>query len=205
MDMKTPLLTPLSLLLFLLLSFSPKPSNASSPVLDTDGHELQTGVGYYVLPVIRGQGGGLTLGASRSGTCPLAVVQEQNEVSDGLPVKFSPANASTGAVHLSTDLNVLFDAATICVQSTVWRLGTYDETVEQYFIVSGGVLGNPGRDTVSNWFKIEKMDEDYKLVFCPTVCDTCRVICRDVGVYVDGGTRRLALSDEPFRVMFKKA
>ncbi|KAI3407942.1 uncharacterized protein J3R85_020610, partial [Psidium guajava] len=204
-DMKASLFAPLSLLLFLLLllSFSPKPSNASSLVLDTDGHKLQTGVGYYILPVVRGRGGGLTLGASRSGTCPLAVVQEQHEVSNGLPVKFSPADA--GAVRLSTDLNIWFEAATICVQSTAWRLAPYDGIAKQYFVTSGGVLGNPGRETVSNWFKIEKMDKDYKLVFCPTVCDTCKVICRDVGIYVDGATRRLALSDEPFRVMFKKA
>ncbi|KAK3406148.1 hypothetical protein EUGRSUZ_K02323 [Eucalyptus grandis] len=164
MDMKTPL--SVLLLSLLLLSFSPKPSNAaSSPVLDTDGHKLQTGVNYHILPVLRGRGGGLTLGASRSGNCPLA----------------------------------------ICMHSTVWRLGAYNEEVKQYFVESGGVLGSPGRETISNWFKIEKVDEDYKLVFCPTVCDTCKVICRDVGVYVDGATRRLALSDEPFRVMFKKA
>ncbi|XP_039161292.1 kunitz trypsin inhibitor 5-like [Eucalyptus grandis] len=110
-----------------------------------------------------------------------------------------------GPIRLSTDLNVWLDAAKICMHSTVWRLGAYNEEVKQYFVESGGVLGNPGRETISNWFKIEKVDEDYKLVFCPTVCDTCKVICRDVGVYVDGATRRLALSDEPFRVMFKKA
>ncbi|XP_030521601.1 kunitz trypsin inhibitor 5-like [Rhodamnia argentea] len=205
MDMKASLLTPFSLLFlfFLLLSFSPKPSNASSPVLDIDGHKLQTGVSYYILPVVRGRGGGLTLGASRSGTCPLAVVQEQHEVSNGLPVRFSPADA--GAIRLLTDLNIWFEAATICVQSTAWRLAPYNGISKQYFVMSGGVLGNPGRETVSNWFKIEKMDKDYKLVFCPAVCDTCKVICRDVGVYLEGVTRRLALSDEPFRVQFKKA
>ncbi|KAK2632131.1 hypothetical protein EUGRSUZ_L01961 [Eucalyptus grandis] len=203
MDMKTPL--SVLLLSLLLLSFSPKPSNAaSSPVLDTDGHKLQTGVNYHILPVLRGRGGGLTLGASRSGNCPLAVVQEQQELSDGLPAKFSPVDGRS-TIRLSTDLNVWFDAATICVQSTVWRLAAFDEEVKQYFVESGGVLGNPGRETVSNWFKIEKMDEDYNFRFCPTVCDTCKVICRDVGIYVDGATRRLALSDEPFRVKFKKA
>ncbi|KAI3407941.1 CDT1 domain-containing protein [Psidium guajava] len=195
MDMKASLLTALSVL----LSFSPKPSNASSSVLDTDGHELQIGVRYYILPVVRSRGGGLTLGAPRSGTCPLAVFQEQLEVSNGFPVKLSPADA--GAVFLLTDLNIWFEAATICVQSTTWRLAPYDGIAKQYFVTSGVVLGNPGRETVSNWFKIEKMDRDYKLVFCPTMCDTCRVICRDVGAYVDDVMRRLALSDEPFRVM----
>ena len=109
-------------------------------------------------------------------------------------------------VRVSTDLNIKFSAATICAQSTVWRLANYDESTGQYFVTTGGVEGNPGPETVSNWFKIEKLNDDYKLVFCPGVCDVCKVICRDVGLYIDEhGTRRLALSDVPFVVMFRKA
>lgn len=67
----------------------------------------------------------------------------------------------------------------------------------------GGVEGNPGRETLDNWFKIEKTDDGYKFVFCPTVCNFCKVICRDVGIFLDGnGMRRLALSDVPFSVIF---
>jgi hypothetical protein len=33
---------------------------APDPVLDIAGEKLRTGVGYYILPVIRGRGGGLT-------------------------------------------------------------------------------------------------------------------------------------------------
>ncbi|KAJ6738378.1 KUNITZ TRYPSIN INHIBITOR 2 [Salix koriyanagi] len=65
--------------------------------------------------------------------------------------------------------------------------------------------GNPGPETLDNWFKIERYGNGYKLVFCPTVCDDCEVLCRDIGIYVDSeGFRRLALSDVPFKVMFKK-
>ncbi|KAK0586142.1 hypothetical protein LWI29_001699 [Acer saccharum] len=77
---------------------------------------------------------------------------------------------------------------------------------DQWFVTTEGVEVNPGRETVSNWFKIEKFDGDYKLLFCPTVFDICRVVCRDIRIYIDqAGTRRLALSDTPFKVMFKEA
>jgi hypothetical protein len=178
---------------------------APDPVLDIAGEKLRTGVGYYILPVIRGRGGGLTFASTRNKTCPLDVVQELHEVSNGLPVTFSPVNQTKGVVPVSTDLNIKFSASTICVQSTVWKLDKFDESRSQWFVTSGGVEGNPGRGTTSNWFKIEKHDRDYKLVFCPTVCNFCKVLCRDVGIYIEDGRRSLALSDVPFIVMFKKA
>ncbi|TXG47972.1 hypothetical protein EZV62_027266 [Acer yangbiense] len=177
------------------------------PVLDIVGKKLRTGTDYYILPVIRGRGGGLTLASTGKETCPLDVVQERHDVENGLPVTFSPVNIKKGVVRLSTDQNIKFSASTICVQSTVWKLDSHDDSLGQWFVTTGGVEGNPGRETTSNWFKIEKFDDDYKLVFCPSVCDICKVLCRDIGIYIDQATgiRRLALSDTPFKVMFKKA
>ncbi|KAL7160844.1 hypothetical protein ACSBR2_041481 [Camellia fascicularis] len=206
--------TTIILSIFILSTFSSNSiflstaNSAPSPVLDVGGNEVRTGIDYYILPVIRGRGGGLTLASTtKSGTtCPLDVVQARHEVDNGLPLTFSPVNPKKGVVRVSTDMNIKFSASTICVQSTVWRLDNYDESTGQYFVTTGGVEGNPSRETTSNWFKIDKFDDDYKLVFCPGVCDFCKVICRDVGIYVDeNGTRRLALSDVPFKVMFKKA
>ncbi|KAL3504149.1 hypothetical protein ACH5RR_033990 [Cinchona calisaya] len=195
----------LFLLSFLLYnSFLASGTQQPNPVIDFEGKNLLVGVHYYILPVIRGRGGGLTLGNSDNETCPLDVVQEKFEVKSGLPLTFTPVNTTKGVVPLSTDLNIKFFAATICVQSTVWKLD-YDAAIGQYVIVSGGVEGNPGRETTSNWFKIEKYDRAYKLVFCPTVCKFCKVICKDVGIFIQNGRRRLALSDAPFRVMFKRA
>ena len=128
-----------------------------------------------------------------------------------------PVDPKKGVIRLSTDLNVKFPSvSTICAQySTVWRLDRHDG---QYLISTGGVEGNPDRKTLSNSFKIKKQDDDYKLFYCPTtVCNEynrckrtvnakAKAICKDVGIYIDGyGTRHLALSDKPFRVMFKKA
>lgn len=186
--------------------FSPRSAaEAPEPVLDITGKVLRTGIDYYILPVIRGRGGGLTL-ALINETCPLDVVQEQVEVKNGLPLTFTPVHPNKGLIPVSTDLNIKFSASSTCVQSTVWKL---DGSAGKYFITTGGVEGNPGRETISNWFKIEKYERDYKIVFCPTVCDYCRVICKDVGIIIQDGYRRLALSttddDVPFRVMFKKA
>ncbi|XP_052184036.1 kunitz trypsin inhibitor 5-like [Diospyros lotus] len=205
--------TPVRLLLLLLCLSVSAPFHLlvaadSSPdaVRDINGKKLRAGTEYYILPVFRGKGGGVTLGPRNAtfSTCPLDVVQERSEVSKGHPVSFTPVDPKKGVIRLSTDLNVKFPSvSTICAQSTVWRLDSHDG---QHLISTGGVEGNPGRKTLSNWFKIEKQDDDYKLFYCPTVCNYCKVICKDVGIYIDGyGTRHLALSDVPFRVMFKKA
>ncbi|KAK4844253.1 hypothetical protein QYF36_018084 [Acer negundo] len=108
-----------------------------------------------------------------------------------------------GDVCLSTDLNIKFSAASTCVQSIVSKLDNFDESLGKWFVTTGGVEGNSGHETVSNWFKIEKFDGDYKLLFA---CDICRVVCGDIGICIDqAGTRRLAFSDTPFKVMFREA
>ena len=61
----------------------------------------------------------------------------------GPPVDFHPSQPQERrytCVHWSKH-QVL--AATICVQSTTWMLD-YDQSLQQYFITSGGVEGNPG-------------------------------------------------------------
>ncbi|GMI65903.1 ARABIDOPSIS THALIANA KUNITZ TRYPSIN INHIBITOR 5 [Hibiscus trionum] len=187
--------------LFLAFTFLFFGSSTPAPVLDISGQELRTGLDYFVLPVIRGRGGGLTLESADNETlCPLFVAQEQLEVSSGLPLYFSPVN---GVIRESTDLNVLFNASSICVQTTLWAL-TYDESLQKYVVATGGVEGNPGPETLNNWFKIEKFDDDYKLVFCPTVCDFCRPVCGELGVIIVNGIRRLALTDDPLKVMFMR-
>ncbi|XP_015883988.3 kunitz trypsin inhibitor 5 [Ziziphus jujuba] len=196
---------------FLLLSFTTNPvpclaTSAPQEVRDTAGKILRTGTNYYILPVFHGHGGGLKLASAGNKTCPLDVVQEPREISHGLPLKLTPVNYKKGVIRVSTDLNIKFSpAATMCRQSTVWRLDDYDKKTGQRFVSSGGVEGNPGPATLSNWFKIEKLGAAYKLVFCPSVCHHCKVACRDIGVYIDKvGMRRLALSDKPLKVVFKK-
>jgi len=124
--------------------------SAPDPVLDLDGKKVRTVADYYILPVIRGRGGGLGLASTGSKTCPLHVVQERQEVSEGLPLTFSPVNQKKGVVRVSTYLNINFSASTICVQSTVWNLDKFVDSIRQWFVTTGGVKGNPGRETTSN-------------------------------------------------------
>lgn len=188
----------------------------TTSAFDSDGHEVQPGIKYYIAPSqSNDNGGGLSL-ASRDGFCPPFVVQENSQLSKGLTLRFLPLDTKQNTITLSSDLNIVFNAATICVQSTVWRVssgggggsGSTDDMVtgRRYFIRSGGVVGRPGVGTVSNWFRIEKFgDIGYKFVFCPSVCSSCKVVCGDVGVFEENGRKWLAIDDQPFVFTLKKA
>ncbi|XP_054792171.1 miraculin-like [Prosopis cineraria] len=174
---------------------------APDQVIDTSGKKLQAGVRYIVLPAPQPPGGGGLALASIGEKCPLDVVAVLGD--PGLGVSFTPVNSKKGRIRVSTDLNVMFSANTDCPQSNVWKLDDYDNTTGQWFVTTGGVVGNPGRQTVRDWFKIEKYEESYKFVYCPSVCTNCKVLCKDIGIYADShGNRRLALSDTPFKVQF---
>ncbi|GAU35586.1 hypothetical protein TSUD_295220 [Trifolium subterraneum] len=102
-----------SLLAFSIISlaFICKTIAAPEPVLDITGKKVTTGVKYYILPVIRGKGGGLTVTNennlnSNNNTCPLFVLQEKLEVKNGQAVTFTPYNANQGVILTSTDLNI---------------------------------------------------------------------------------------------------
>ncbi|CAA0843349.1 Kunitz family trypsin and protease inhibitor protein [Striga hermonthica] len=195
------------ILLFTLLSHRAA-AQAASPVLDITGQEVQAGVPYHIISAIWGAGGGgLTMSDVRNLTCPLDVTQTPNDLLWGLPVAFHPANYSDEVVRLSTDHNFEFDAVTVCVSSNVWRLA-FDNSILRFYITTGGELGNPGRWTLNNWFKIEAQGSNYKLVFCPTVCPTCRPVCGDLTIYVDGPYRRLVMAqtgEGPLTVFFRRA
>ncbi|KAM0938771.1 putative proteinase inhibitor I3, Kunitz legume, kunitz inhibitor STI-like superfamily [Dioscorea sansibarensis] len=194
------------IILFLSLSFSTLTSittGGNDTILDIAGDKLRPGTKYNILPVFRGRGGGLSLARlNDSSSCHLAVVQELSEVNAGLPLTFNPVNANEKTVKLSADVNVEFTAT-----AAVWKLGDVaEECGNRRYVVSGGVRGKPGLETVSNWFRIERGESggDYKLVFCPHVCEYCKVLCGDLGVFVDGGRRWLVFGGDFFPVMFKK-
>lgn len=199
--MKTALLA-----LVLLVALSTKPQQgaanaAPGQVVDTSGKKLRAGVNYYVVPAPRNEYvGGLAL-ATTGEDCPLDVVAAYQ----ALPLTFTPANPKKGVVRVSTDLNIVFSTQTNCPQSTVWKLGDYDDSTGQWFVTTGGVLGNPDWRTTSIWFKIEKYEDSYKVVYCPSVCTFCGLQCRDIGIYEDQYGKRLALSDVPYKVQFQLA
>ncbi|KAI3705219.1 hypothetical protein L1987_75453 [Smallanthus sonchifolius] len=137
-------------------------------------------------------------------TCPLDVAQENNEQRNGIPMNFLLAIPNrAGVIRSSADLNIRFSGATTCGKPAVWRVKNVNG---QRVVSSRGVVGNPGGETISNWFKIEKYENDYKIVFCPGVCNSCRPACGDVGTTIaKNGRRSLLLSSGPLKVKFKKA
>ncbi|CAN0858479.1 Kunitz trypsin inhibitor 5 [Linum grandiflorum] len=203
----------LSSFIIVLASFTrklPVSSAASAiPVTDVDGTPLRSGLKYFILPAVSGNGGGVALDRTKTKKCPLSVFQDEYELSKGLSVVFLPVNAKPGyTVQTATDLNIEFTAETACDEATVWKVESYDDDVKQWFIGTGGIEGKPGPRTVDNWFKIAKYGGNYKLVYCPSVCKSCKVQCKDVGVYEDeDGKKRLSLTtgDDPFVVKFIKA
>lgn len=205
-------------LLFALISQPLLGSADASPeqVVDTSGKKLRAGLSYYIVPAVPltrcGSYGGRCMGsgglslASIGESCPLDVVVVPG--SHGLPLTFSPVNPNKGVVRVSTDLNILFttDHTSCAEYSPVWKLDQFDVSKGKWFVTTGGSMGNPGWATVRNWFKIEKCDGAYKIVYCPSVWHSSKHMCKDVGVFVDeNGYRRLALSDVPFKVKFQRA
>nr|XP_043634417.1 miraculin-like [Erigeron canadensis] len=179
--------------------------SGQSPVLDTDQMPLVTGPSYYIVPATSGRGGGVKLAPTTlNQTCPLDVAQENNEQLNGMPLNFLLAIPNRGGVIRETmDLNIQFTGATTCGNPAVWRI---EDVNGQRVVSSSGTLGNPGAATISNWFNIVTYEDGYKIVFCPTVCDTCRPACGDVGSTIaKNGRRSLLLSSEPLKVKFKKA
>ncbi|XP_054787081.1 miraculin-like [Prosopis cineraria] len=192
----------------LLLAFSTKPMLGGSadakpePVL-SGSKMLRAGHSYYIIPVPQPPSGGLQLASSRR-KCPLDVITVQEDPS--LPSSFVPVNSKDGMIRVSTDLNIVFntDTDTGCPQSNVWKVDDYDNSTGQWSLTTGGVVGNPGPQTVRNWFKIEKYEDGYKLLYCPSVCRNCNnVPCKDIGTYIDSsGYEHLVLSDMPYKIQF---
>ncbi|KVH97451.1 Kunitz inhibitor ST1-like protein [Cynara cardunculus var. scolymus] len=184
-----------------IVNTTPTSTSTGMTAFDIDGHEVQPGIKYYINPVQSNSsgGGGLSL-ASRDGFCPPFVVQENNQLSKGLPLRFLPLDTKQNAITLSGDLNIVFNAATICVQSTVWRISSggsnIDDTLtrRRYYVRSGGMVGKPGVGTINNWFRIEKVG-----------AIGCKVVCGDIGILEENGKKWLALDDQPFAFMFKRA
>ncbi|OIT04727.1 PREDICTED: kunitz trypsin inhibitor 2-like [Nicotiana attenuata] len=182
--------------------FLVKAQNVSEPVLDISGNAVRKGANYLIVPAGRGSSGGLDVSSIRNTTNPL-VVSQNTQNSSGTYLQFSPVNPKENTIRVSTDLNIKYTSMIISDSSTVWRINT--ELIPQRHLVTvGGVEGNPGRETLSNWFRIDKYEDAYKLVYCPGVCETCRPFCGDIGILVEGSKRVLFVgSNQPLKVKFE--
>ncbi|XP_024991145.1 kunitz trypsin inhibitor 1-like [Cynara cardunculus var. scolymus] len=76
--------------LFIITTTFPLLSTSSDLIYDSAGNKLLKGLPYYILPLLRGTGGGLTLSQTTKNTCPLNITQEPFEVNNGVPFIFTP-------------------------------------------------------------------------------------------------------------------
>lgn len=181
------------LLSFILCVFTASSAPAPDPVTTVTGKPVRTGVQYYMWGNWIGNLFPLPV---RNSSCPAGVVTNPS-LGYTVPVIITPVNPKKGVIRLSTDVNIKFKGSNVCHTSNVWKV-EYDKTIKQYAVMVGGVEGNPGPDTLNNWFKIEKIEEGYKLVYCPSVCSYCKVMCKDVGKTIDSnGVMRLVLGGRP--------
>ncbi|MED6143222.1 hypothetical protein PIB30_004310 [Stylosanthes scabra] len=182
-------------------------------VLDTNNNTVQAGKDYYIRPVPNSVsticrppapcvfGSGFALNSTTPNkACPLNVVEVRGT---GQALTFTPTNPNTRDITTNSDLNIKFDVKSNCPESTVWRLVS-DASSGQRIVTSGGVIGNPGQSTVSNWFMIQKDDDDYNLYFCPRVCETCKPVCGNIGAFLDNnGNSLVGITDKQYKVRFQ--
>jgi hypothetical protein len=201
----------LAFVLFIALSSQPfLCSSQASPeqVVDITGKNLRANTYYNVLlsmPYTNCKSPeGLGLSSNIDQPCPLDVIVVSRY--ERLPIRFTPLNPKKGVIRVSSDLNIMFRSNSSCpYHTTVWKLDRFEISNGKSFITTDGFIGNPGPQSIKNWFKIEKYVEGYKFVYCPSVCPSCNHDCENVGLFVDeNGNRRLALSDVPYQVKFVK-
>ncbi|XP_076902168.1 kunitz trypsin inhibitor 5-like [Bidens hawaiensis] len=180
--------------IFLSLGHSPLPD----PVLDIHGKLVRSGIKYRVLD---DSGIGLTLATIKNKSCPLDVVQANQEADLNMALTFTPLDPKKSVIRESTDLNIVFSGSTnICNQSGVWMFDGDDGIV---FISGNGVTGKPGDDTVPNWFKIVKYEDGYKFMYYPRVCAICVTLSGHGGVNVaENGRKFLTVTDPPLKIKF---
>ncbi|XP_031110968.1 sporamin B-like [Ipomoea triloba] len=181
-----------------------EPLASSTPVLDTDGEELRPGQDYYVTSVTWGAGGGgvKLAGLDSQSACPSDVIVSRNSFDLGNPITFTPADPNATEVSPSTYQSFSFNVASnkVCQDKLSWGV-QYDRRSGQYIIKTGEFVEN-----LSNQFKIEVAQPSlnaYKLTYCQFGSDKCY----NLGKYTDRRSRatRLALSNNPFFVVFQKA
>ncbi|KAL1339226.1 hypothetical protein AAHE18_U019700 [Arachis hypogaea] len=97
------------------------PSLATAELVDTDGNLIENGGSYYILPVFRGNGGGIGQTATGNETCPLTVVQQHSEVDNGLPI------------IISSPLKIRYLGEGIREGAAVKLTGFYENQVQGWF------------------------------------------------------------------------
>nr|NP_001274866.1 Kunitz-type enzyme inhibitor P4E1 precursor [Solanum tuberosum]AAL99260.1 Kunitz-type enzyme inhibitor P4E1 precursor [Solanum tuberosum]AIT42154.1 Kunitz-type inhibitor A [Solanum tuberosum]BAC23032.1 cathepsin D inhibitor [Solanum tuberosum] len=189
----------------------PTDTTPCTPVLDTNGNELNPNSSYRIISTFWGAlGGDVYLGKSPNSDapCPDGVFRYNSDVGPrGTPVRFIPLSGA----NICEDqlLNIQFNIPTpkLCVSYTIWKVGNLNALLRTMLLETGGTIGQAD----SSYFKIVKSSKiGYNLLYCPLtpiICPLCPddLFCAKVGVVIQNGKRRLALVNEnPLDVLFQE-
>nr|CAA56343.1 Kunitz trypsin inhibitor [Glycine max] len=195
--------TSLALFLLCALTSSYQPSATADIVFDTEGNPIRNGGTYYVLPVIRGKGGGIEFAKTETETCPLTVVQSPFEgLQRGLPLiissPFKILDITEGLIlslkfHLCTPLSLNSFSVDRYSQGSARRTPCQTHWLQKHNRC---------------WFRIQRASSEsnyYKLVFCTSNDDSS---CGDIVAPIDReGNRPLIVTHDqnhPLLVQFQK-
>ncbi|XP_004295670.1 PREDICTED: uncharacterized protein LOC101294743 [Fragaria vesca subsp. vesca] len=182
--------------------------NQTSPVFDTSGKALKSGIDYYIKPAGTDKGGRLTLINREPKLSPLYV--GQGNIS-GLPFHFKPFFTGETVVRESRDQMIISSVSTHCRRFSSWSIVTANAEDQRKLIV----MREPARGKVpdSIYFRITRSQPEvdgnsYILRWCPTdVCPNCTFAdCGNIGSLVASrGKRFLALNGSELPVVFERA
>nr|XP_043612853.1 kunitz trypsin inhibitor 5-like [Erigeron canadensis] len=209
----------LSLISFIILTTTfPPLATASDVIYDSAGNKLLRGIPYFILPLLRGTSGGLTLSRSRKDACPLDVTQEPFELNFGVPFTFTPIVLDEDYVHASYPVSIEADVADPCKGSNILKVST---TAELSAVVKKLVGSPPGTKTITtggefntpeSCFQFVEDDvmpglRSYQIQLCPFKCGsnstTSSLTCYNIGITPDeSGKGFLSLTDAMFPVVF---
>ncbi|XP_047044177.1 uncharacterized protein LOC124648453 [Lolium rigidum] len=155
-------------------------SNATQPVFDTEGSQLDSNHNYYILPA---KGGGGLKAIPTGLRCLNFVVQESNSNLLGTTLQFTPLPPNTSAsetIHLSSDIWIEFhDLESFCSDRLDWHITERSpEAADRLKHVAAG-----NEDGVRSFavFRIERHGADamgYKIMSCVD-----KGPCKDLGLH----------------------
>ncbi|KAF7820296.1 kunitz-type trypsin inhibitor alpha chain-like [Senna tora] len=183
-------------LLVLLFAFTSTTTVLADFVLDSDGEPIRNSAGsYYILPVLRGKGGGLEVAQTRPETCPLPVVQAPLDISKGIPARFSSI-LRIAFIFTGLPLNIQFvpsEPSTCLPFPAPWKVEKESLAVT---ISTEGIEDFRGPFQIQRANDGEEDSTDYKIQYCGREYDSKNQDCMDLGISIDGDqSRRLVVKD----------
>ncbi|PWA71509.1 proteinase inhibitor I3 [Artemisia annua] len=160
---------------------------SSNVIYDSSGNKLLRGIPYYIIPLLRGSGGGLTLTQTKKNTCPLNVTQEPFDVNHGVPFIFNPIILDEDIIHGAYPISIEADVTNACSGSTIWK---FNKPESCFQFVENDMM--PGL-------------QSYQIQHCPFKCGSSStdVGCYNVGIISNpDGNGYLGRTDSIFPVVF---